>query len=47
MSVVAIRNCNFIKELTEGTDLSTGDLLFKDGVIAEIAPNVVNLTTNF
>ena len=30
MSVVAIRNCNFIKELTEGTDLSTGDLLFKD-----------------
>lgn len=38
MSVVAIRNCNFIRELTEGTDLLTGDLLFRDGVIAKIAP---------
>ncbi len=38
MSTVVIRNCNFIPELMEGTDLTKGDLLFKDGNIAEIAP---------
>lgn len=38
MSTVAIRNCKFIPALTEGTDLVEGDLLFKDGLIAEIAP---------
>lgn len=38
MSTLAIRNCKLIKELTEGTDLLTGDLLVKDGLIAEISP---------
>lgn len=42
MSTIAIRNCKFIGALTEGTDLSSGDLLFKDGVIAEISPAGAN-----
>ncbi len=37
MTTIAIRNCKFIPELTEGTDLVTGDLLFRNGNIAEIA----------
>ncbi|MBP3371243.1 MAG: amidohydrolase family protein [Clostridia bacterium] len=37
MATVAIRNCKFIPALTEGTDLVEGDLLFRDGNIAEIA----------
>ncbi|MBP3371703.1 MAG: amidohydrolase family protein, partial [Clostridia bacterium] len=36
MATLAIRNCKFIPELTEGTDLTCGDLLFCDGVIAKI-----------
>ena len=38
MATIALRNCKFIPELTEGTDLAAGDLLFRDGTIAEIAP---------
>lgn len=38
MSTLVLRNCKFVKELTEGSPLQKGDLLFKDGRIAEIAP---------
>lgn len=33
-----LRNCRFAAALTEGTDLSQGDVLLKDGKIAAIAP---------
>ena len=35
---IAIRNCKFVKELTEGTDLEKGDLLLEGDRIAQIAP---------
>jgi imidazolonepropionase-like amidohydrolase len=35
---VVIRNCRFVKELTEGTELTHGDLLFKGDRIEKIAP---------
>lgn len=38
MCTTVIRNCKFIPELTEGTDLAKGDLLFRDGPIEQIAP---------
>lgn len=33
-----LRNCKFVEALTEGTSLAFGDVVIKDGRIAEIAP---------
>lgn len=33
-----LRNCHFVKELTEGTDLERGDVLIAEGQIERIAP---------
>ncbi len=35
---IALRNCKFVGELVEGSALTTGDLLFRDGLIDAIAP---------
>lgn len=35
---IALRNCKFVGELMEGSPLTEGDLLLRDGLIAEIAP---------
>lgn len=37
-STLILRNCKFVRELVEDTDLTLGDLLFKDGRIAGIGP---------
>ena len=36
--MLVLRNCSFIKELTEGTTLEKGDLLIKEDKISQIAP---------
>lgn len=38
-NALVVRNCSFVGELTEGTELTKGDLLFRDGRIAQIAPS--------
>lgn len=36
--MLVLRNCRFVKELTEGTDLPSGDLVLKDDRIFQILP---------
>lgn len=36
--MLVLRNCAFIQELTEGTDLPSGDLVLENGRIAKILP---------
>lgn len=36
--MLVLRNCKFIKDLTEGTELSTGDLLIENDKISAILP---------
>ena len=33
-----LRNCTFVEDLTEGSDLKAGDLMLRDGVIERIEP---------